>query len=304
MDYWTRTGVFYRSRQGGGLPLLTLHGGPGWDHTYLRSTFYDVDERLRVVHLDLAGCGRSTKSPNVARPMEGWADDVAEVLATLGLERAVIFGHSFGGFVAQIFARRHPDRVAGLVLCSTAPTMAFMEEGSRALHHVASPDQLEAQARVFSLSVESDAEFAQTTDVLLPLYFRQELRPEWRRAINSMTHRWAPFARALEGGLVSFDETHTIREIQLPVLVMAGAHDIIIPYATGPGSFAGLSDRVKMIRFDESGHFPFWEEAARFGEALDRWLLTNQLLAATGESYEPTIDAVASRNATGATKST
>ena len=77
-----------------------------------------VVERLRGVRIvapDLRGRGRSN---GIAGPagMAAHADDLAALLDALGIERTLVVGHSMGGFVSVVFAHRHPERVARLLL--------------------------------------------------------------------------------------------------------------------------------------------------------------------------------------------
>jgi len=77
-----------------------------------------VVDRLRgarVVAPDLRGRGRSNGIAGAAG-MAAHADDLAGVLDALGIDRAVVVGHSMGGFVSVVFAHRHPDRVSRLLL--------------------------------------------------------------------------------------------------------------------------------------------------------------------------------------------
>ncbi|CAN5799386.1 hypothetical protein BH23ACT2_BH23ACT2_20170 [soil metagenome] len=74
----------------------------------------------RVVAIDHRGHGRGIRPPGGVVRLSDCADDVAAVLDALGIERAVVAGYSMGGAVAQLVWRRHPERVIGLVLCSTA----------------------------------------------------------------------------------------------------------------------------------------------------------------------------------------
>jgi 3-oxoadipate enol-lactonase len=72
----------------------------------------------RVVAPDLRGHGDGIRT----RRFDGadCADDLAAIVQTLGLGRVIVVGYSIGGLVAQLFARRHPGLVQGLVLCATA----------------------------------------------------------------------------------------------------------------------------------------------------------------------------------------
>ena len=73
----------------------------------------------RVLALDLRGHGRGLRSSE-RFSLTDCADDAAALLDALGIASALVVGYSMGGPVTQLLARRHPDRVAGFVLCATA----------------------------------------------------------------------------------------------------------------------------------------------------------------------------------------
>jgi 3-oxoadipate enol-lactonase len=77
-----------------------------------------LSQRYRVITFDQRWHGRGIRSQRFR--LADCADDVVAVLDALGVDRAVVAGYSMGGAVAQLTWRQHPDRVSGLVLCSTA----------------------------------------------------------------------------------------------------------------------------------------------------------------------------------------
>jgi len=111
---------FVRDTGGDGPPVLLVHG---WmfpsDLNWLRSYRPLRDAGYRVLAMDLRGHGRGLRSGAPFRLVD-CADDAAAVLATLGVAPALVVGYSMGGPVAQLLAQRHPERVAGFVLCATA----------------------------------------------------------------------------------------------------------------------------------------------------------------------------------------
>jgi 3-oxoadipate enol-lactonase len=117
---------------GRGMTFIREVGGPkgapavfllhGWTVTADLNFFtvYDqLGETVRVIAPDHRGHGRGIRSKE-SFTLEGCADDVAALADSLGIERFVVLGYSMGGAIAQLVWQRHRDRVAGIVLCSTA----------------------------------------------------------------------------------------------------------------------------------------------------------------------------------------
>jgi pimeloyl-ACP methyl ester carboxylesterase len=110
--------------------LVLLHGwlasgGLNWFRVFdaLRGEF-------RVLAPDLRGHGRGLQS-NKAFRISDCADDVAALLGELRTGPVIVAGYSMGGPVAQLLCRRHPELVAGLVLCATAPRFTPAVAGGR-----------------------------------------------------------------------------------------------------------------------------------------------------------------------------
>ncbi|MCH7229588.1 alpha/beta fold hydrolase [Glycomyces sp. L485] len=85
-----------------------------------------LTERFRVVRFDTRGHGATHAEPG-EWSMDDFADDVADLLVGLGIERAHLVGISLGGAIAMTTALRHPGRVGRLVLLSTAPKLGTVE---------------------------------------------------------------------------------------------------------------------------------------------------------------------------------
>ncbi|MEA2246377.1 MAG: hypothetical protein QOH46_906 [Solirubrobacteraceae bacterium] len=110
-----------RDTGGDGPAVLLLHG---WMVTADLNwvTMYGPlrDAGYRVLAMDHRGHGRGMRSPEPFR-LEACAADAAAVLRTEGIDQVLAVGYSMGGPIACLLARDHPDVVAGLVLCATAP---------------------------------------------------------------------------------------------------------------------------------------------------------------------------------------
>ena len=105
--------VAYRVYGHGSRALLCLHGGPGCPSWYLDSLADLASDDLRVVFYDQLGCGDSEAPDDVSLwTLERFVGEVEQVRSALDLGRVDLFGHSFGGMLAQEWALRHPERAA------------------------------------------------------------------------------------------------------------------------------------------------------------------------------------------------
>ncbi|PAY22115.1 prolyl aminopeptidase [Dietzia natronolimnaea] len=103
-----------------GAPVLFVHGGPGGGTTPEHRRMFDP-ESYRIILVDQRGCGRST--PHVADGADlavntTWhlTADLERLRESLGIDRWLVFGGSWGTTLALAYAQQHPDRVRGLVL--------------------------------------------------------------------------------------------------------------------------------------------------------------------------------------------
>ncbi|WP_193363230.1 alpha/beta fold hydrolase [Gordonia sp. KTR9] len=89
-----------------------------------------INDRYRVITLDARWHGRGIESETF--DLRDCADDVVALADVLGIDRFTVAGFSMGGGIAQLVWRRHPERVAGLVLCSTGPFFSTNDPRHRA----------------------------------------------------------------------------------------------------------------------------------------------------------------------------
>ena len=103
--------------------VLLLHGGPGFDHSMFKPAFAPLADVAQLIMLDQRGNGRSDHGEPRLWRLAQWGDDVKAFCDILGIEKPIVLGYSFGGFVAQSYAIRHPDHPSKLILYSTAPVL-------------------------------------------------------------------------------------------------------------------------------------------------------------------------------------
>ena len=232
--------------------LLLLHGGPGVDHTIYKPAFSVLSDIAQVIYLDHRGNGRSSGDDPATWNLAQWGDDVRGFCDALGIEKPIVFGASFGGFVAQSYAIRHPGHPAKLILVSTAakfdfPTVfdAFESLGGT---------EARQTAEAYWLAPSSETRL-RYRDVCVPLY---RARPSSDGHMLSRViirdavaiHFNGP---ANEHGRMDFRQA--LQAVQCPVLLMAGDRDPITPILFSEEIAHCLPEHlVRFERFPDCGH--------------------------------------------------
>lgn len=99
-----------------GIPVLFVHGGPGAGCTERDRRFFDP-EKYRIILFDQRGCGRS--KPHAELEQNNTAlliEDVELIRTTLGVDKWLVFGGSWGSTLSLLYAQAHPKQVSGLVV--------------------------------------------------------------------------------------------------------------------------------------------------------------------------------------------
>lgn len=99
-----------------GIPVVFLHGGPGAGCEPYHRQFFDPDV-YRIVLFDQRGCGRSRPHASLQdNTTAALVTDIETIRESLGIEKWLVFGGSWGSTLALVYAETHPERVHGLIL--------------------------------------------------------------------------------------------------------------------------------------------------------------------------------------------
>ncbi len=229
--------------------IVLVHGGPGADHTLYKEFYASLTEIAQVVYYDHRGNGRSEDGPRERWNLDQWADDLQTLCDVLGIERPIVFGASFGGFVALNYALRHPDHPARLVLSSTTAHV-HVERVLAMLERLGGSEARAVAERCYAEPTADNLE--EWLRVCGPLYTQRPLPPEILARVTMRTEVAEHFTRGEE---LRFDFTERLGEIRCPVLLLAGELDPAVPIEDAEELAAGLPpDRLRFVRFADAGH--------------------------------------------------
>src|SRR5919201_7161764 len=159
---------------GGDPPIVLLHGLSANALSFGGLVAAGLSPAFRVVAPDLRGRGR-TEKPTTGYRMADHAGDVLALLDTLGLDRVVLGGHSFGAFLAIFIAVNHPGRVSKLIVIDAATTLnpRVPEMLRPSLDRLT---KVQPSAAAYLAEVRSAPYMAGLWDSAIEAYFRAEIR--------------------------------------------------------------------------------------------------------------------------------
>ena len=243
---------------GAGIPVAFVHGFPHNRALWSPQVSALVD-RARCIAPDLRGFGETSRHGPFT--IDQFADDVAMLLRSLGVERAVIAGLSMGGYVAFALWRRHRSLVRGLVLAHTRA--GADTDDARAKRRA-----LVELARTRGAGAVADG---QITGML------GKTTREKRPAMIDEMHRMLASASvegivgALEAMMARVDSTATLATIDVPTLVIGGSEDALISRE----EVELLRDAIRGSRLEiieQAGHVSNMERPAAFNHVLSEFL--------------------------------
>ena len=249
-------------------PLCVAHpGGPGLSAGYLRMPL--LERGLTMVYLDPVGTDGLSRLPSGGGyDLAALADQLSTVITEFSDAPVLVLGHGHGGLVAQSCALRHPERVSGLVLYSTAPvaddrTRAAARERLRS-YALANATRVDAEAMIAAYDRPTDRSVHASTARLweiLPAYFADfwRRRPEFTALLGTLLSSPSPIAEV--------DLRAVLPSISAPTMIVAGRHDFEFGLEQAELLLAGISG-AELAEFRESGHFAHVEEAERFSHVV------------------------------------
>lgn len=260
-------GNLFHEILGSGTPILVMHGGLGLDHQYFRPTLDSWGDFAQLIYFDHRGNGQSDAPEDWnSVTLESLASDGDALRAALGLDKVILYGHSYGGFIALEYATRFQDNLHGLILGSTSPNVQYEPN----IPDWATEEALGALGAIFSGPAENDEQWAELWSTVLPLYWK-DMDTELAADIHNRTHyRAAAWNRASQL-LGEFQMVGKMAQITVPTLLLSGRFDFI----TGPQAHEDMHAEIpnsELVFFEESGHFPFITEAEKYRSVVQEWV--------------------------------
>ena len=269
--------VWYRSVGDGGIPLLCLHGGPGFTHYYLEPLEALADRR-QVIFYDQLGCGRSDRPDDISLwTVDRFVEELAQVRAALGLTELHLLGSSWGGMLAMQYVLDRRPALVSLTLCGSPASMPRWSADCAELLALLPPQTrrviADHEERGFTACPEYQAAildfYRQHVCRLSP--WPEGLERSFAEAGYPVYHTMnGPSEFTVTGTLKDWDVTARLGEIAVPTLLVGGRYDECRPDHLDDMRKRIPGSRLEII--ENASHLCFAEQPAEFARILNEFL--------------------------------
>jgi pimeloyl-ACP methyl ester carboxylesterase len=257
----------------GGPVIILLHGLASDADTWDKALGLLAERGLRVLAVDLLGHGDSDK-PDSEYRLADFADSLGEFMDALGLERATLCGHSFGGAIAMFFGTRHPERVERVVLVSAGGLGREVHPVLRAAALRVAPGVLRRamspRMRRFYANAGLHKALGLTADNVTNL----------RRAGRALgtAEGQAAFFASVRGVIAPSGQRAASADMRafaerVPMLLVWSEEDPVIPLAHARAHAERAQPYSRLVIFPSRGHEPHRRNAERFADEVADFVL-------------------------------
>ena len=254
--------------------IVVVHGGPGLPHNYLLPALQSLGQYATVWFYDARGHGLSEHNyPNEPYTMQQLADDIGAFVSAVGLQNYTLLGHSFGGMVALKYATGNPAGLRRLILADTAASAEYATKLRENLKKVMTEKEFNRYEQTLAdESVTPDERLRRALRIVYPFYWYNPPKDEY---LDLDVKRMNLNARAAEeiwsSDGMAFDVRDKLSGVNMPTLVLVGRYDIVMGLDEARAIAEGIPN-AQLVVFDNSGHYPFFEENYLFTQWVRSFL--------------------------------
>lgn len=263
---------------GSGLPLLTLHGGPGGTSCG-NSLLEALGDERPVIRYDQLGSGRSGRPDDLSLwEVDRFVDALHAIRKELGLDRFHLYGHSWGGALAAAYViEKGTEGVISVTLSSPLLSTPAWIADANYLRSQMPEDIQETLTKHEEAGTIDSEEYKAASHEFYSRHVSYGERQEEATGCDGITgssliynYMWGPTEFRSTGNLVDFDVTDRLNEIDVPVLLMAGEFDEARPERLA--EFRKLIPGSQLVIIEDVAHASLSRKPAEYRAILEAFL--------------------------------
>ena len=247
MDILQRNNVIV-SGQSGAVAMIFAHGY-GCDQNMWRYVEPAFRDRFQTILFDHVGAGNSdlaSYSASKYSNLDGYADDLIEVVDALGAKSVIFVGHSVASMIGVLAANKRPELFKSLILVGPSPS--YINDGDYVGGFT--------RAQIDELLESLDANHMGWSRSMAPIIMGNADRPELGEELAGSFCRTDPrIAKAFAAVTFLSDSRDALKAVTVPTLVLQCSEDVIAPEEVGRYVAAAIADS-KLVILEATGHCP------------------------------------------------
>ncbi|MFY3793294.1 alpha/beta fold hydrolase [Ureibacillus sp. MALMAid1270] len=273
----TKRGKFELFEKGDGEPLVITHLYSEFD---IRGNAFasSFTELYHVYLINLRGAGNSVGAQNESEySMDETVLDLEAIREALGIDKWAFGGHSTGGMLALKYAVLKESSLTKIIVSGAAASIRYNTDPN-SIYNNQNPNfnRIREIMNAFNdpdLPVEERKKLSREW-TLMSFYKEENLAKAYEKPSSAKTvgERLDYFRKV---DCQSYDVTEQIKQVTIPAFVCSGLHDAQCPYRFGV-EIADLIPNATLTTFEQSNHYPFWEEEQAFNEFVKLTTETKQ----------------------------
>lgn len=255
------------------LPLIILHGGPGYPHDYLEP-LESIKVNRQVIFYDQLGCGNSiAKNDKSLWTVEYFVKELRTIINSLKIQKYHILGHSWGAALAVSFALSNPPGLKSLILADPYISTPYWDKDAKRLLK-------QLPHKMQQALVKGQTNSSEYQDAKKEYYFRhvnrfKEYPDSCLRSSSKMNrelygYMWGPDEFEISGTLKEFDLVPQLENIHVPVLLLCGRFDEATPESLL--IYQSMLSNAEIKVFENSAHMPHITEKEEYLKTVNEFL--------------------------------
>jgi proline iminopeptidase len=265
----------------GPVKILLLHGGPGAGHDYLEAMESFLPQAgIQLIYYDQLGCGNSDRPDDPALwTLPAYVDEVEDVRRGLGLDRFVLYGHSWGGMLAIDYALKYEDRVRGMVVSNMTAGMKSYQRRTNALKNTLLDPV--SRARLSAMELKGAFDSAEYQQIVMRMLYPKmlcRLDPWPEPLLRSFRNLNGQIYQTMQGkseflvtgNLKHWERWNRLLKIRTKTLTIGAVHDEMDP--ADMILMSQMMPDAQSVICPNGSHMCMWDDQAFYFDRLVSWL--------------------------------
>jgi proline iminopeptidase len=263
--------------EGTNIPIVMLHGGPGFPSYYLNPLMVLSEERP-IVTFDQLGCGRSDRITDITlMTIDNYVEQLKQLLLTLKIKEFYLYGHSWGTMLGMDFYFKYPKGIKALILASPCTnSRLWMNDADTLISTL--PDSIQFFIKQSMKNIKLDSiKMKEAIDYYYNSFYtrKQPLSADLDSSNSQFgtsvyEYMWGKEEFSASGTLRDYDRTGDLNKIKVPTLYITGEFDAARPNTVK--YYQSLTPQSKFIMIRNAGHQTMHDNPEENIEAIQTFL--------------------------------